>query len=125
MAIYPVVAGQKFNQTNLIPSRASLSEQNAQPKDVASGEGDLIDFGGNGLEPQQPPANAQPLTSGTQPLLYLSQPGATTEELLASTGIRQEGALNDFHHDLKRGLPSSVKRADSTESDDEFVDAQG
>ena len=125
MAIYPVVAGQQFSQTNLIPSRASLSEQNARPKDLAAGEGDLIDFGGDGPEPQQPPPNAQPFTSGTQPPLDLAQPSRANEEFLASTGSRQEGALSDFHHDLKRDLPSSIKRADSTESDDEFVDAQG
>ncbi len=125
LAIYPVVAGQKFNQTIVIPSRASLSEQSARPRDLAAGEGDLIDFGSDAPAPQQPPPDAQPLASGTQPPLDLPQPGAVTEELPVSTGSRQEGALNDFHHDLKRDLPRSVKRTESTESDDEFVDAQG
>ncbi len=118
MAIYPIVAGQKFSQTIVIPSRASLSEQNARPRDLTAGESDLIDFGSDAPAPQQPPPNAQPP-------LDLPQPGTATGELLASTGSRQDGALNDFHHDLKRDLPRSLKRAESTESDDEFVDAQG
>ncbi len=125
MAIYPIVAGQKFSQTIVIPSRASLSEQNARPRDLTAGESDLIDFGSDAPAPQQPPPNAQPPTSGTQPPLDLTQPSTATGELLASTGSRQEGALNNFHHDLKRDLPRSLKRAESTESDDEFVDAQG
>jgi hypothetical protein len=47
------------------------------------------------------------------------------QELLASTGSRKDGPLIDFHHDMKSNLPGSIKRADSIESDDEFVDAQG
>jgi hypothetical protein len=106
MAIYPVVKGQKSNQQNVIPPRASLSEPTARPRG-SSGGGDLIDFGGDASSSQQPS-----LKEPNQPPLDPSHHG-------------NDGPLVDFHEDMKKGLPGSIKRTDSTESDDEFVDAQG
>jgi hypothetical protein len=94
MTIYPVVKGQEFDYKNTIPPRASVSELYPQPAGH-SGEGDLIDVGGDGSAAQQPGSSAK------------------------------EGPLIDFHQDMKKDLPTSIKRTDSTESDDEFVDAQG
>jgi len=126
MAIYPVVKGQQFNQTVVIPPRTSLSEPSARPKAAHNSEGDLIDFGGDGPAPAQPSPKEQPQPSRPQPPLDPSHPSTTeVQELLASTGSRKDGPLIDFHHDMKSNLPGSIKRADSIESDDEFVDAQG
>lgn len=113
MAIYPVIAGQKFNHKNVIPPRASISELRAQPVEAPSGQGDLIDFGDDGLATQQPPSKGQSQIPGNQP---------PPDPLTSSA---KEGPLVDFHQDMKKDLPSSIKRTNSTESDDEFVDAQG
>jgi hypothetical protein len=59
------------------------------------------DFGGDGSAAQQPPLDSSVGSSA------------------------KEGPLIDFHQDMKKDLPSNIKRTDSTESDDEFVDAQG
>ncbi|KAH6853413.1 hypothetical protein B0I37DRAFT_420257 [Chaetomium sp. MPI-CAGE-AT-0009] len=98
MAIYPIVKGQKFNQQIVIPPRASLSEASGPPKDAQSAEGNLIDFGGDEPASQPPPAKEQPA---------------------------KDGPLVDFHEDMKKDLPGSVKRTNTTESEDNFVDAQG
>ena len=100
MAIYPVIQGQEFDHKNAIPPRASVSELRPQPAGH-SGDGDLIGFGGGGPAAQQP--------------LLDSSAGSSAKE----------GPLIDFHQDMKKDLPSSIKRTDSTESDDEFVDAEG
>ncbi|KAK4251251.1 hypothetical protein C7999DRAFT_37860 [Corynascus novoguineensis] len=103
MAIYPIVKGQKFSQENAIPPRASLDEPAAPKPAPHSDEGNLIDFGDDEPAAQKPPQSQQQVTgNGTQ-----------------------DGPLLDFHQDMKKDLPGSVKRAESTESDDEFVDAQG
>ncbi|KAK4097524.1 Oxysterol-binding protein, partial [Parathielavia hyrcaniae] len=99
MAIYPIVKGQKFNTQNAIPPRASQSDPSARPKELDGGQDDLIDFGDDSPAPQQ-------------------EPSTTTHRA-------KNGPLIDFHDDMKKDLPGSAKRADSTESDDEFVDAQG
>ncbi|KAK4156864.1 Oxysterol-binding protein-like protein OBPalpha [Chaetomidium leptoderma] len=123
MAIYPVAKGQKFRQENVIPPRASLSGPDARPKDTHSGEGDLIDFGSDGpSEKLQPPKEEQ----DPPPLDRSHGSTAEIQEMLSATGNRAEqGPLIDFHGDMKKDLPGSIKRTDSTESDDEFVDAQG
>ncbi len=128
MAIYPIIKGQKFNQTIAIPPRNSLSEPSDRPKDLDGGEDNLIDFGDDSPAPQQTPPKeqAQPSVPHAPLPLDSSHPStADVQAMLASTGSRKEGPLIDFHQDLNRDLPSSVKRTDSTESDDEFVDAQG
>jgi hypothetical protein len=127
MAIYPIVKGQKFNQKNVIPPRASLSDLHARPKDTDGDEPDLIDFGDDSSAAQQPSSMAQPRHTGNPPPLDPSHRStAEVQEMLSSTGTRaKEGPLIDFHEDMKKDLPSSIKRTDSAESDDEFVDAQG
>lgn len=52
------------------------------------------------------------------------------EQILKSTGTPQQGgALIDFHNDMKDSLPAGgakkLKRNDTDDSVDEFVDAEG
>lgn len=50
------------------------------------------------------------------------------EQILKSTGTPQQGgALIDFHNDMKDSLPAAgkLKRNDTEDSTDEFVDAEG
>ncbi|KAL2174668.1 uncharacterized protein P884DRAFT_279907 [Thermothelomyces heterothallicus CBS 202.75] len=103
MAIYPIVKGQKPNQKNAIPPRASLGESSAGRAAPQSGEGDLIDFGDDGSTSQRP----------------------SQEQRRALASRNQDGPLLDFHKDMEKDLPGSIRRTDSTESDDDFVDAQG
>ncbi|KAH6651103.1 hypothetical protein F5144DRAFT_589409 [Chaetomium tenue] len=133
MAIYPIIKGQKFNQQNVIPPRASL-EVNEPPKDPPSAAGDLIDFGDSEPTPQpplakeQPPAaEEQPQTPANPPPLDPSHPSTTEiQEMLSETGSQaKDGPLVNFHGDMKKNLPGSAKRTDSTASEDNFVDAQG
>jgi hypothetical protein len=134
MAIYPIVAGQKFNQQNVIPPRTSLSEANGPPKDPPSAEGNLIDFGDDEPTSQPPPAKEQPASAEGQPQTPANPPPldpshrstAEIQEMLASTGSRaKDGPLVDFHEDMKKDLPGSVKRTNTNGSEDDFVDAQG
>jgi len=104
MAIYPIIKGQQFSQKNAIPPRASFSEPHAGPKDLHSDGGDLIDFAA-----ESPPSQL---------------PLAKTPQAAPGTGAN-DGPLIDYQEDLKRDLPDSLRRIDSTESEDEFVDAQG
>ncbi|SPQ17863.1 7e231aec-67c7-4089-9e36-ff27684d6f2a [Thermothielavioides terrestris] len=104
LAIYPIVKGQKFNQKNAIPHRPSLSDPGAGPKEHHTEEEHLINFDDEGSAPPQPSATAQSSATGNR---------------------AKDGPLIDFHNDIKRDLPANVKRTDSTESDDDFVDAQG
>jgi hypothetical protein len=125
MAIYPIVKGQKFSKENMIPPRASPSGQSTQSKEPASDGGDLIDFGDDGSPYDTPQSSEQSL--GEKPPLEPSHKSTSEiQKMLASTGTgNKEGPLIDFHNDMEKSLPSSVKRADSeNESQDEFVDAQ-
>ena len=154
MAIYPIIKGQKFNQQNVIPPRASL-EVNELAKEPHSNDGNLIDFGDSEPTPQPPVAKQQPPLATEQPAPVEEQPApveeqpapvkeqpqapvsqppldpshrSTTEiqEMLSATGSRaKDGPLFDFHEDMKKGLPGSVKRTNTGGSEDEFVDAQG
>ncbi|KAK4129329.1 Oxysterol-binding protein [Parathielavia appendiculata] len=126
MAIYPIVKGQIFNQKNAIPPRAS-HDHSGRPKDLDGGQYDLIDFGDDSPAQQQASSRKQSPSQGNSPPLDPSHRStAEIQEMLSSTGARaNEGPLIDFHEDVKKDLPSSIKRPDSIESDDEFVDAQG
>lgn len=133
MAIYPIIRGQKFNQQNAIPPRASL-EVSESPKEPHSAEGNLIDFGDGDPTPQPPLEKEPPAPVQEQPQAPVSQPPldpshrSTTEiqEMLSATGSRaKDGPLLDFHEDMKKDLPGSVKRTNTAGSEDEFVDAQG
>ncbi|KAL1843759.1 hypothetical protein VTJ49DRAFT_140 [Mycothermus thermophilus] len=101
MAIYPIVKGQKHSQKNIIPPRSSISNPHAQPKVTHDDTGgDLIDLSDD-------------------------CPGPLTNGHYTEKTIKGDGPLSDFHEDMKKDLPTSgMKKADLTESDDEFVDAQ-
>lgn len=119
MAIYPIVKGQQPNRRISIPPRGSISglSSRATATPAASNEGDLIDFGQN--EASSPAGPPPPLDTSHK---------STTEiqTMLSATGTRAntEGSLIDFHEDMKKSLPAGVKRTDTSESNDEFVDAQ-
>lgn len=80
--------------------------------------------------PALPPSvteRSEPETLGAKPPIDSSH-GSTAEiqEMLSSTGTRADGGpLINFHKDMKKGLPTDLKRTDTGESNDEFVDAQG
>lgn len=132
MAIYPVVKGQKFEQKIVIPSRASLSE--SRPQTVRSGQGNLIDFSDEKPAPKERKVSEQTTSTKASEHSIREKPpldpahGSTVEiqKMLASTGDRaKDGPLIDFHDELKKTLPAHVKRANTDETDDVFVDAQG
>ncbi|KAK4116873.1 Oxysterol-binding protein [Canariomyces notabilis] len=125
MAIYPIVKGQKFSQENMIPPRVSPSGQSTQSKEPASDGGDLIDFGDD-RSPYDTPQSSEQSLGEKPPLAPSHKSTSEIQKMLASTGTgNKEGPLIDFHNDMEKSLPSSVKRADSeNESQDEFVDAQ-
>lgn len=153
LAIYPILKGQRPNTKNIIPPRGSISgpgshspqaeshrtEQHpteqrepaqhtfehraAQPPATGGGD-DLIDFGQN---ESQSPAPKQPEPKPEQRPAIDANHKSTVEvqSLLSQTGSPAPGGpLIDFHQDLKTTLPAGLKRADTTESNDEFVDAQ-
>lgn len=119
MAIYPIVKGQQCNKRMSIPPRASFSGLSTRSVSTpaAATEPDLIDFGQNDIKTvgPEPPLDAAP--RGT----------AEIQDMLSATGTRAvHDSLIDFHDDLKNNLPAGgVKRKDTSESNDEFVDALG
>jgi hypothetical protein len=135
MAIYPVVKGQKFPQTVVIPPRASLSEPTDRPKEAGD---DLISFDSpsSPSDTRPPPPlkqkqeQEQAKSPQAKPPLDASHEStAEIQTMLASTGSRpKDGPLIDFHNDMQKSLPpASIKQSDSDEShddDDDFVDAQ-
>ena len=122
MAIYPIVKGQKATQRNAIPPRGtSFSGPSAQHAPETQESGDLIDFGGDD-KPADLPAPMQPTTSGQKQDPKVESSGEISG-LLRQTGTpAPNGPLIDFHEDLQKNIPS-VKRSDTEESHDEFVDA--
>lgn len=118
MAIYPIIPGQKPSDRNIIPPSPSAGKSHTagHPASEDKKGGDLIDFG-----PSDPPAAAPP------------QPSSGSKEIasmLKSTGREPEGPLIDFTGDMKKDLPAAsgapgLKRGDTTESNDNFFDAQG
>lgn len=111
LAIYPIISGQKASSANAIPPRST--ENKAVPPQ--SNHDDPIDFGQDDspAEPQRPPVRGDPKVESTGEI----------SELLNSTGKPSEGPLIDFHHDLKKNIPS-IQRSDTTGSNDVFVDAK-
>ncbi|KAK3328852.1 hypothetical protein B0H66DRAFT_539538 [Apodospora peruviana] len=128
MAIYPVVKGQVYNRRISIPPRArsSFSGSSSQPTTAHSensgGGGDLIDFGQNDAAAPSPAAVEE-----NPPLDATHKSTTEIQTMLSATGGKvHDGPLIDFHQDMQKNLPStSLKRADTSESNDEFVDAQG
>lgn len=124
LAIYPIIAGQKQDSANNIPSRPAESmptESNSSPasKPAESTHDDLIDFG-------QDDTPAQP-SQAKRPVAALHSNVESTGEisgLLQSTGKpAADGPLLDFHHDLQKTVPE-IRRSDTTGSTDAFVDAK-
>jgi hypothetical protein len=153
LAIYPILKGQKPNTRNVIPPRSSISGPSSHPSQAeehpieqdglqqhgteqhpseprsaeppaAGVEEDLIDFGQNET---QPPASKQPESKPEErPAIDVHHKStAEIQSLLSQTGSPAPGGpLIDFHQDLKTSLPAGIKRTDTAESNDEFVDAQ-
>jgi len=123
LSIYPIVTGQKVNDSNRIPPhipqhKSSVLEPTHQiDADNTKPNDDLIDFGQN-----------DDTTAGQSPAAADSSNHSKVGEiqnLLESTQTPPPGgALIDFHEDIKKDLPT-IKRSDTEESHDEFHDALG
>ncbi|OIW34546.1 hypothetical protein CONLIGDRAFT_9937 [Coniochaeta ligniaria NRRL 30616] len=133
LAIYPILKAEQHpieqhpaeqRPTEQRPTEQRPTEQRpAEPPAAGAGD-DLIDFGQNDA---QPPAPKQPeLKPEERPAIDANHKStAEIQALLSQTGSPAPGGpLIDFHQDLKTTLPAGLKRADTTESSDEFVDAQ-
>ncbi|KAM7205809.1 hypothetical protein V8F20_003042 [Naviculisporaceae sp. PSN 640] len=123
MAIYPIVKGQQNHKRMSIPPRSSISglSTHSASTPAATAEPDLIDFGQNDSKPVGPDRPVPPLDAAHKSTIEI-------QELLSSTGTKAEngGSLIDFHEDLRNNLPAGgLKRKDTSESNDEFVDALG
>lgn len=129
MAIYPVVKGQKWDQKHVIPPRASTSELCSPAPAHHADEGDLIDFGNHQPLPEKretPEPTTVAAAEDVPPLDPSHKSTADIQTMLAVTGARAgEGPLIDFHDDMKKALPPTLKRAETDDSNDEFVDALG
>lgn len=130
MAIYPVVRGQMANGANVIPPRASsVTGANAQcSTPVDQQNDDLIDFGQNDdPAPPAPKLAESSAAPGAEPKIDPHHRStADIQSMLSATGSPTAPGepLIDFHQDLKKDLPrTSLKRGDTEESHDEFVDA--
>lgn len=123
MAIYPVVKGQKPPTRNAIPPRGSSVGPSSRDSQ-ADQQDDLIDFGQNDDAPRTS-QNAAKSTTEIEPKIdSRHQSTAEIQSMLSATGSpAPDGVLLDFHEDLKKDLPRSLKRGDTEESHDEFVDA--
>ncbi|KAK0746298.1 hypothetical protein B0T18DRAFT_411321 [Schizothecium vesticola] len=121
MAIFPIIKGQRWEPKHVIPPRTPT-----QPPHP--GDGNLVDV--SDAQPSLPPSvteRPEPETLEAKPPIDSSHTSTTEiQQMLSSTGTRaQGGPLIDFHKDLKKGLPTDLKRTDTEGSNDEFVDAQG
>lgn len=127
MAIYPVVTGQKPNGTNVIPPRGPTTGSNAQSAPVDEQGDDLIDFGQDDDPAPPAPKPAESSAPGSEPKIDPHHRStAEIQTMLSATGSPTSAGepLIDFHQDLKKDLPqTSLKRGDTDESHDEFVDA--
>jgi hypothetical protein len=120
MAVFPIVTGQKPDQTNCIPPHASVSTPSSQqqPPEENAHE-DLIDFGQNDIaEPLATETNVQHGKASAE-----ASSGDEILDMLMATGKpAQSGPLIDFHEDLRMNVPV-IKRSD-TEGTYEFHDAE-
>lgn len=121
MAIYPIVKGQRFVEKNPIPPRipiASPSKEAHPPVLTADHEK---------LDHERAVAGKEPVDTAPKAHPPLDPPHESTEEiqtLLAATGtVAKGGPLIDFHEDMAKDLPA-IKKVDTDDSHDEFVDAQ-
>ncbi|KAK6842840.1 hypothetical protein PG995_001852 [Apiospora arundinis] len=104
MAIYPVVAGQKPSQRNVIPPRASFDQLSRTTS--TQNQNELIDFGQTN-ESASTLVSKGPV-SETQAEKPESKPSTDIQELLEGTGQKTEGPLIDFTGDLKKELPKDA-----------------
>jgi hypothetical protein len=123
MAIFPILPGQVSRERSIPPRHVSTAQSDTAQKPLSDNKGgDLIDFGQNDASA---PAQAE------RPSKIEKHPSSDIPNLLESTGQKVDGPLLDFTRDLKKDLPSekaavpsSVKRADTEESNDNFFDAE-
>lgn len=117
LAIYPIVDGPKDSGSNVIPPRSEVeSEPKAtETKPAELQHDDLLDFSQDetAVESPRSPPGYDPRVESTGEI----------SGLLKATGKPYDGPLIDFHHDLKKTIPS-VQRSDTAESNDIFVDAK-
>lgn len=129
MAIYPIVKGQRFVEKNPIPPRTPLvsPSKEAHPP-VLTADHERLDHHDEPTTAKEPVAmTKEPVDTAPKvhPPLDSSHESTTEiQTLLAATGtVAKEGPLIDFHDDMKKDLPA-IKKVDSQDSHDEFVDAQ-
>ncbi|KAK7924357.1 hypothetical protein PG985_006411 [Apiospora marii] len=101
MAIYPVVAGQKPSQLNMIPPRASSDQLS---RTVSTQNNDLINVGQSHESPSSPVLTKDPVAE-TIAVKHDSKNSTDIQELLEGTGQKADGPLIDFAGDLKQELP--------------------
>lgn len=101
MAIYPVVAGQKPSQLNMIPPRASSDQLS---RTVSTQHNDLINIGQSHESSSSPVLTKDPVAE-TIAVNHDSKHPADIQELLEGTGQKADGPLIDFAGDLKKELP--------------------
>ena len=142
--------GQKPDRRNVIPPRGSITglsshaappahhpadehpvenhptEQRPLQPPAADDGGDLIDFGQNDAAPPPVSKQSEPQTQpeSRPPIDANHRSTAEIQSMLSQTGAPAPGGpLIDFHQDMKKTLPAGLQRADTAESNDEFVDA--
>ena len=107
------------------PAEHHPTEQRPVQPPAADQGGDLIDFGQNDAPPpvpKQPEPQVQPESRPAIDANHRST--AEIQSMLSQTGAPAPGGpLIDFHQDMKKTLPAGLQRADTAESNDEFVDA--
>ncbi|KAL0474464.1 hypothetical protein QR685DRAFT_429944 [Neurospora intermedia] len=121
MAIYPILKGQRFVEKNTIPPRTPV----ASPSKEAHPPVPTIDH--EKLDHEEAAAEPEPVDTAPKvhPPLEPSHESTTEiQKLLVATGaVAKEGPLIDFHEDMAKDLPP-IKKVDTDDSHDEFVDAQ-
>jgi len=118
LAVTPILRGQKSNESFSIPPPRQNQQQAPPPSQTTRGESDLIDFGQNDA-PAAPPRPTQDTHGG--------QSKSNVEQMLESTSTGQatQAPLLDFQDDMKKDLPTLLRKDTDTRSIDEFVDAEG
>ena len=127
MSIYPILEGQVAHEAVIPPHHASPRTTKIPANEEG---GDLIDFGQNDND-NHTPAPA-PVQTGPPSTKTARHPSSDIINMLEATGQKADGPLLDFSGDLKENLPSaktnnapsSMKRADTEESNDAFFDAE-
>ncbi|KAK3336414.1 Oxysterol-binding protein [Cercophora scortea] len=123
MAIYPIVKGQRYKPVNWIPPRGSISGPSTHAAQPSTGHGSAEAGKDSGL-PKVQERSSSSLNEDPPAIDPAHKSTAEIQALLSATGARPtNGPLIDFHQDMKKSLPHSVKRSDTEDSNDEFLDA--